>query len=122
MSSHPINLAFRFCLELAALLAMALWGFQHHAGVPRYALAFGAPVLAAALWGIFAVPGDPSRSGSAPIPVPGAVRLALEASFFTFAAWGLFVAGKKEPAAILAIAVMAHYAISHDRVAWLLRA
>lgn len=121
MSSHPINLAFRFFLELAALAAMALWGFQHHAGAPRYAVAFGAPILAAAFWGVFAVPGDPSRSGSAPIPVPGAVRLALEAMFFGLATWGLFVIGRRETAAILAVAVMAHYAISHDRVAWLLR-
>jgi hypothetical protein len=120
MSSHPINLAFRFFLELAALAAMALWGF-HHGGLLRHALAIGAPLLAAALWGIFAVPGDPSRSGSAPIPVPGAVRLALEAMFFGLATWGLFVIGRRETAAILAIAVMAHYAISHDRVAWLLR-
>ena len=32
--------------------------------------------------GVFAVPDDPSRSGSAPIAVPGLARLTLEAAVF----------------------------------------
>jgi len=67
MSLHPISLALRFLLELAALIALGLWG-AHQAGI---ALALALPATAAALWGIFAVPGDPSRSGKAPVPVSG---------------------------------------------------
>jgi hypothetical protein len=122
MSSHPANLAFRFVLELAALAGMTMWGWQQAQGTFRYAIALGIPVLAAVLWGTFAVPHDPSRSGSAPVPVRGVLRLGIEGVFFAFAAWALYAIGQRELSVILVIAVSAHYAVSYDRVAWLLRA
>ena len=36
------------------------------------------PIIIAVVWGTFAVPDDPSRSGAAPIVVAGFVRLAIE--------------------------------------------
>ena len=121
MSNNPLNLAFRFLLELAALAAIGYWGWAQHAGVWRFVLAIGLPLLAAALWGIFRVPGDASSSGRAPVAVPGAVRLLLELAFFALATWALFAAGQPVLAWILGLAVLLHYALSYDRVIWLLR-
>jgi hypothetical protein len=121
MGSHPLNLALRFFLELGALVAMGAWGWQRGTGPWRYLLAFAVPVVAMTLWGVFAVPADPSRSGHAPVPVPGAIRLALEATFFAFATWALFSSGHRVPALLFGAVVLVHYALSFDRLAWLLR-
>jgi hypothetical protein len=122
MGSHPANLAVRFILELAALAGMAMWGWHQGQGASRYVAAVGVPVVAAALWATFAVPDDPSRSGSAPVPIPGILRLCIEGAFFVFAVWALYETGKGMLSGILAVMVLAHYAVSYDRVAWLLRA
>ncbi len=121
MGSHPINLALRFLLEMAGLVAIGYWGWSQHDGLLRFALAIGGPLLAAILWATFAVPDDPSRSGKAPVPVPGIVRLVLELAFFAFASWALYDAGNPVLSLGLAIVVVIHYALSYDRIAWLLR-
>ena len=69
MGSNPLNLLIRFLLELTALIALGFWGWRNGEGAFRYALAIIIPVIIAADWGTFAVPDDPSRSGSAPIAV-----------------------------------------------------
>ena len=120
MGSHPINLAIRFLLELAALLAMGVWGWQQQEGWLRLVLAVGVPLIAALLWGLFAVPHDPSRSGKAPIAVPGTVRLALELAIFAFATWALYAAGAVALSWLLGLAVVIHYALSYDRIRWLI--
>ena len=120
MGSHPINLAVRFILEIAGLVALGRWGWNQGEGILRYALALGIPILAAVLWGTFAVPDDPSRSGKAPVPVPGSVRLMLELAFFAAATWSLFMAGPSTWAWIFGIAVLIHYAVSYDRILWLI--
>jgi hypothetical protein len=121
MGSHPVNLAVRFLLEIAALVAIGYWGWTQHDGFLRYLLAIGGPVIAGVLWSTFAVPDDPSRSGRAPVPVPGIIRLALELAIFAFAAWALYDAGNSLLALILVAVVVVHYALSYDRIAWLLR-
>lgn len=121
MGSNPINLAVRFLLEIAALVAIGYWGWSQDDGLLRFVLAIGLPVLAAVLWVTFAVPDDPSRSGKAPVPVPGIIRLALELAFFGFAVWALYDVGLTTLSLILAIAVVVHYAVSYDRIVWLLR-
>jgi hypothetical protein len=121
MGSHPVNLAVRFLLEIAALVAIGFWGWSQHDGIFRYLLAIGGPILAAVLWGTFTVPDDPSRSGKAPVPVPGILRLVLELAIFAFATWALYDAGKGLLALILAIIVVIHYALSYDRIAWLFK-
>jgi hypothetical protein len=120
MGSHPINLAIRFLLELSALLAMGVWGWQQREGWLRFVLALGIPLMAALLWGIFAVPNDPSRSGKAPIATSGMIRLVLELAIFAFAAWALYAAGAVALSWILGITVAIHYAISYDRIQWLI--
>ena len=121
MGTHPLNLALRFVLELVALGAMGAWAFRAVQGGARYALALAVPLLAACLWGVFAVPGDPSRSGRAPVPVPGVLRLALELAFFAFGAWALARSGRQAWGLALAGITALHYALSYDRVGWLLQ-
>ena len=121
MGSHPLNLALRFLLELAALIAIGFWGWEQYDTWMRFILAIGLPLIAAAIWGIFNVPNDPSRSGNAPIPVPGIIRLLLEFAFFTFASWTLYSSGEIKLAWILVGIVAIHYVISFDRIAWLVK-
>jgi ABC-type uncharacterized transport system permease subunit len=121
VSLHPLNLAVRFFMEIAALVALGYWGFSRHDGTWQFLLGLGLPLLAAAAWGIFAVPGDRSRSGDAPVPVPGVVRLLLELAFFGAAAWALYDAGRPVLALILAAVAAVHYALSYDRIGRLLR-
>lgn len=91
MGSHPINLALRFLLEIAALGAIAYWGWTQHDGLARYVLAFGLPLLAMTVWSIFRVNGDP---GDAPVAIQGLV---------------------------LAVVVGVHYITSYDRLQWLIK-
>jgi len=118
MGTHPLNLAVRFVLELAALYALGLWGWRHGDGVWRFVIAAAIPVIAAALWGTFAVPGDPSRSGSAPVPVAGLLRLALELGFFAAATLALYDLGYTARTAIFSAAIVVHYLLLYDRVRW----
>ncbi|MEJ2107396.1 MAG: YrdB family protein [Acidiferrobacteraceae bacterium] len=120
MGANPINLAVRFILEIGALVALGRWGWDQATGVLQFVLALAIPVLAAVLWGTFAVPGDPSRSGRAPVVVPGMARLFLELAVFAAATWSLFATGASNLAWVFGIAVLIHYAMSYDRIQWLL--
>ena len=120
MGSHPINLLARFLLELAALSAMGWWGWRQGGGWMGSVLAAGVSLVAASIWGVFAVPGDPSRSGTAPVPVPGFVRLAIELGIFSVACACLVDVGHSGLALALGIATMVHYAVSYDRILWLM--
>ena len=121
MASHPVNLAVRFILELSALIAIGYWGWTTGDGWLRFGLAIGLPVIAAMLWGTFTVPDDPSRSGKAPVPVPGIVRLALELGLFAFAVWALYDTSLTGLSMILAVVVIIHYIVSYDRIGWLIK-
>jgi len=118
MGSNPVILALRFVLELAALAAYAYWGWTQHEGAWRFVWAIGLVIVAAAVWGIFRVPGEPK---DAPIAVPGIVRLVIEVVIFGGAVWLLREAN--QPAAALAFGglVALHYVASYDTVLRLLR-
>ena len=116
---HPANLAFRFVLEIAALVALGIGTFNLASGILAWFLALLVPFLGAVVWGVFAVPGDESRSGQAPVPVPGAVRLIIELAFFGLAVlllWPVWPVA----AAMLGVAAAVHYVLSIDRIRWLL--
>ena len=121
MGSNPINLAVRFLLEIAGLMAIGYWGWHQGEGFLSIVLAIGLPVIAAVLWGTFAVLEDPSRSGKAPVPIPGILRLVLETAFFGFATWALYDAGGPQLGLVYAIVVLLHYAVSYDRLLWLVK-
>jgi hypothetical protein len=120
MSQNPLNLAVRFVLEILALVALGAWARAQIPGAPGLVLMILVPLLAATAWGIFNVKGDPSRSGKAPVPVPGVVRLLIELTFFGSAAWAMFIL---HPAYgwIFGSATLLHYILSYDRIAWLLK-
>ena len=46
MGSNPINLAVRFILERAGLVALGWWGWNQGEGVLRFLFALGIPFLA----------------------------------------------------------------------------
>ena len=69
-------------------------------------------------------PCGPRRSKpfrQAPLAVSGTVRLGVEIAFFAFAVFALYQLGSRPLSAIFATAVAIHYAVSYDRIAWLLR-
>lgn len=121
MSQNPVNLGVRFLLELAALAALAYWGWTQHTGIPRYLLSIGLPFLAATLWGTFRAPEDSSANGKAPVPVAGWLRLLLEVLFFTSAAWCLFDAGAALAGYVFSGVALIHYLVSYERVLWLFK-
>jgi hypothetical protein len=117
VSGNPLNLAFRFFLELAGLVALGWGGWALVPGVWGWVLAFAIPIAAAAMWGTFRFPNDPKTP---PVTVHGLVRLALEAAYFGGA---VALAWRPAPrfALALAVATALHYALSWDRVARLAR-
>lgn len=120
MSTHPLNLFLRFLLELCAFAAIGVWGWQQSDSWVRYILMICLPGLAAVIWGVFAVPEDPSRSGAAPVPVSGLVRLIIELTIFAVAVLLLYRMNYSDQALVLAVTVTVHYALSFDRMKWLL--
>jgi len=59
---RSLNLALRFLLELALLVAFAYWGFTSEATpILRIVLAVGLPALAAVVWGTFLAPASKRR-------------------------------------------------------------
>ena len=121
LAQHPANLILRFFLEIVALVSVGQWGWQAGEGAWRYVLGLGLPLLLAAAWGVFAVPGDTSRSGKAPVPVSGRVRLALESAFFALAVLAMLANGSLALAAAFALAILLHHFWSVERVVWLWR-
>jgi hypothetical protein len=121
LSTKPWNLIFRFLLETAGLVALADFGYHLSTSNLRYLLMVALPLGAAAIWGAFAVPNDPTRRpGPVLVPIPGPLRLVLELAYFGLAIYGLFRSSAVTLGWIFAALVLFHYAISWDRVAWLL--
>jgi hypothetical protein len=114
------QLAIRFALEVGALVAVgACAGDQvpHLATLARW----GVPALLVLLWVTFAVRDDPSRSGKAPVPVPGAVRLALELLVFGAGAAALAVERRWSLFGAFLVLLVVHHAGTLPRLRWLLR-
>lgn len=114
------NLALRFALELAALAALGLAAWTLTEGPLRWVAVIALPLIAAAVWGVFNVAGDPSRSGAAPIAVPGWTRLSLELLVLGGGAAALVASGQRTFGVVLALLTVVQYATSLPRVRWLL--
>ena len=121
MKIHPVNLALRFILEITALVVFAVWGRNADSGWLGIFLAISLPVFFVAVWGVFAVKGDPSRSGKTVVSTNGFVRLLLELLFFALAALALFDLGFNIPGLAVSVLVLLHYAFSYQRIVWLLK-
>ena len=121
MSKHPVNLAIRFALEVTAIVFFSVWGLKLLDSWVSIILAILLPLIFALLWGVFAVPNDPSRSGKTVVVTPGPIRLVLELVLFGAAAWMLFDLDFQKPGWIFSALVLIHYVSSYDRIAWLLK-
>jgi hypothetical protein len=115
------NLALRFVLELGALAGLAIAAWKLTSGPLRWVAAVAVLVAAAALWGVFNVLDDPSRSGAAPVEVSGWIRLAIEMLVLGGGAAALVIAGRPYLGIAFTVLVAAHYLASWSRVEWLLR-
>jgi hypothetical protein len=73
--ARAANDTLRFCLELAALAGLAVWGWRTGPTGVNVLLAVAAPLAAAALWGAFVAP----KARRHP---PDPWRLLLEAAVF----------------------------------------
>ncbi|MCC6411815.1 MAG: YrdB family protein [Saprospiraceae bacterium] len=113
MHHHPINLAVRFLLELAALACMGTWAWKQHDGSMKWALTILLPLVAALVWGIFRVDGDP---GKAPVEVAGWLRLLIEAVFFGAAIWMLRDMKQTNLFHTMLTVTVLHYLVSYDRI------
>jgi hypothetical protein len=118
----PWLLHLRFGLEVGSLIALGA-GARHVVGrgAPGWVAAVVAPLVAAVMWGTFAVPGDPSRSGKAPVPVPGSLRIALEMTVFFLAAASLGAVGWWQWFDPFIAAFVVHHVGTRARILWILR-
>ncbi|MEZ5069516.1 MAG: YrdB family protein [Bacteroidales bacterium] len=118
----PFQAALRFVLEILSLTVYALWGYDSVAepGTKAVLLALALPVAFATLWGVFAVPDDPSRSGKTVVRTPGWLRFLLEIALLGAAAWMLLDLGHRQLALLFAAALLFHYSASGKRLRWLL--
>ena len=116
---HTANLALRFLLELAALGGFATLATTLSSGYFRFFSVVAVVVALAAIWATLAVPDDPSRSGDALVPIPGALRLVLELAILFGGAWALHASGYSWGGLLLSILVILHYLLWTDRIVWL---
>lgn len=116
---NTANLALRFSIELAALGGFGVLAWSLTNGRWRIVAVILALSVIMTLWGVFAVPGDPSRSGSAPVPVPGLARLGLELAILLGGGVAFYAAGHGLAGAALIALVLLQYAFSVDRLVWL---
>ncbi len=119
MGFHPVNLTFRFLLEVIALIGIFRLGLAFGDGLIGFAWGAGLTLLAMILWSTFRVPGDESAKDNAPFPIGGPVRLILELSIFGVGAWGWFVSGPDWVAWSNLVGLIVHHVVSYDRFAWL---
>jgi hypothetical protein len=105
----------RFALEIIANIAIGRAAFAWR-GWPAVAVAVTASLVA---WGLFNVPGDPSRNGQAPVRVPGGVRLVIELAVFAAGSFGLWRTAQPCWALGFAGVTLLHYAVTWRRVRWI---
>ena len=115
------NLALRFFLEISALGGFGALAWKSTEGMWRYLAIIVVLGILMALWGVFAVPNDPSRSGAAPFPVSGLMRLFLELAILFGGAFAYHQSGYSIASIGLIVLVIVHYALSGQRIAWLLQ-
>lgn len=103
---HLANETLAFLIEVAALAALGWWGFQAGGGLAAHALlGVGAPLLAAAVWGLFAAPRARVR-----LPLGGV--LAVKAVVFGAATAALYGAGHPAMATAFAVVAVANTALA----------
>lgn len=118
MSENPLNLLVRFLLEILLIVIFGYWGWKAHYSFSGPIAGILLPAVAATIWGVFRVEGDP---GKAVIPVPGWLRLLYELLLFTGATLMLFNIAPSRYAILFGVTWCIHYLISYDRILRLLK-
>jgi hypothetical protein len=121
LSQHPANLLLRFSLEIIALIGVGQWAWGKATGPAQLIFAVALPLIFVVMWMVFTTPGEPGRKNRSLVPVPGWVRLLLEAVLFIFALFCFFSIGQEILTLALIFALLLHYFWSAERVVWLLR-
>lgn len=116
-----MNHLIRFVLEVVALIVAGIWAWHQSNSIMGYVWGIALPIVMATMWGVFAVPNDPSRSGKTVIKTPGFVRLLLELGFFGFAFWAMLSLEWEVGGCIFGASVLLHYVLSYNRIQWLLK-
>ena len=99
--ARAVNDSVRFCLELAALAGLAVWGWEAGPDGVNVVLAVAAPLAAAVLWWLFVAP-------KARRPQADPSRLLLELAVFGGGTLAFAAAGLETSAVVLGIATAAH--------------
>nr|BFD84606.1 hypothetical protein StreXyl84_40070 [Streptomyces sp. Xyl84] len=94
---YAANELLAFLLELAALAALAWWGFRTGEGATPFLLGLGTPALAITLWSLFAAPKARLRPG---------LPLVLLVKTLVLGGGAAAVYGAGHPAAAVAMAVL----------------
>ena len=101
--ARAVNDGVRFCLELASLAGLAVWGWETGPGGANVVLAVAAPLAAAVLWGAFVAP-KARRHPRDPW------RLLLELLVFGGGTLAFAAAGLETSALVLGVATAIHLA------------
>ena len=115
------HLAVRFILEIAVFAGFGIWGWHvGSGGIFGVLLTVLFVVIAATVWAVFRVAGDPG-GGRPIVAVPGWARLLLEFAMFGFSAYGIWTSWSRAAAETLLTALGLHYALTWERSRWMLR-
>jgi hypothetical protein len=115
------DLGLRLVLEVGALVGAVVVATRLVDGVVGLLLGALWAACAATAWVTFATLDDPSRSGRAPVPVGGPVRLAVEFVVLVPPVVGLVVTGRLGAGLVLGAALVLHQATGRARLRWLWR-
>ena len=116
---HHSKYYFRFALEVIAVVFVGMWGSTFISGWPSFYMGVFCSFLFMLIWGLFNVPGDPSRSGKAPIAIPGKLRLILELLLFIWATVALENVAGMSFGIVYFVAVVAHNIHIKERTVWI---
>jgi hypothetical protein len=115
------TLGLRLLIEIGLFAGIVAAASMNYDGTTVWIASVVGIVVTAAIWGVFAVPNDPSRSGKTVVVTPGFVRLLVELSLFGVVTAWLVIGEGYIPAAVLGGATVVHYVSWPARIRWLLR-
>jgi hypothetical protein len=99
------NLVVRLAVEVAALVAIGMWGWQRgRRSWSRLGFAVAAPVAAATSWALLAAPG-------AVVTVPGPAQAAVQVAVLGAGVAALAATGRRAPAAAFAAVAVGNAAL-----------
>lgn len=119
IANHPMNLLYRFILELSLLASFFYWGFSQNEGWYQFLYALGLPFLSTIIWATFKAK-EPFEKSPLVI-VPGYLRLIIELGLFGLGVYLLYLSENIFLSEIFAGFIILHYVISYQRIIWLLK-